>query len=214
MAQSRKCKNLSFHHRRRRGGARVRLWSLAGLGVTATYIGQGLLVAQVLTLIFERSPFTAALRPVLAIIALLLVRAWLLWLHQRLASQTAAAIKHLLRGQLYTHLLNLGPGYLERTRTGRVQATLVDGVERLERYIGFYLPQIFIVLIAPTLIILALLTVDWVASGVILVSIFLVLVGPKLFEGALGKEGNAHWDAYRELNAQFLDRWLASAPSA
>jgi ABC-type multidrug transport system fused ATPase/permease subunit len=81
----------------------------------------------------------------------------------------------------------------------------VDGVERLERYIGFYLPQIFIVLIGPAFIILALLTVDWVASIVILVSIFMVLAGPKLFERALGKEGNAHWDAYRELNAQFLD---------
>jgi ABC-type transport system involved in cytochrome bd biosynthesis fused ATPase/permease subunit len=129
-----------------------------GLAVVATYIGQGLLMAHVLTLLFARAPLADAALPIAGILALMLLRAGLQWLHQWLAARTAAAVKHALRGQLYAHLLDLGPGYLERTRTGRVQSTLVDGVESLERYIGFYIPQVCIVLIGPTLIMLALAT--------------------------------------------------------
>ncbi len=186
----------------RRGVASV---TLAGLAVTATYIAQGLLMAQVLTLLFARAPLAAATLPIAAILALMLLRAGLQWLHQWLAARTAATVKHALRGRLYTHLLELGPGYLERTRTGRVQSTLVDGVESLERYIGFYIPQVFIVLIGPALIVIALASIDWVAGLLILVALLLVLVGPHLFEGALGERATAHWNAYRELNAQFLD---------
>lgn len=179
--------------------------TLVGLAVVATYIAQGLLMARVLTLLFAGAPPTAALPPIAAILALMIVRAGLQWLQQWLAARTAATVKHRLRTRLYAHLLDLGPGHLERTRTGNVQSTLVDGVEGLERYIGFYIPQIFIVLIAPALIVLVLASIDWVAALLILAAVLLVLVGPTLFERALGRNANAHWDAYRDLNAQFLD---------
>ncbi|NWF79412.1 MAG: ABC transporter ATP-binding protein [Chloroflexi bacterium] len=179
--------------------------TLVGLAVVATYIAQGLLMARVLTLLFEGAPLSAALPPIGAILALMLLRAGLQWLQQWLAARTAATVKHTLRTRLYAHLLDLGPGHLERTRTGNVQSVLVDGVEGLERYIGFYIPQIFIVLIAPALIVLVLATIDWVAALLILAAVLLVLVGPTLFERALGRNANAYWDAYRDLNAQFLD---------
>src|SRR5687768_4580665 len=94
----------------RRGVAGV---TLAGLAVTATYIAQGLLMAQVLTLLFARAPLADAALPIAAILALMLLRAGLQWLHQWLAARTAATVKHALRGRLYAHLLELGPGYLE-----------------------------------------------------------------------------------------------------
>jgi ABC-type multidrug transport system fused ATPase/permease subunit len=178
---------------------------LLGLAVVGTYIAQGLLMARVLTIIFERTPLTHALPFISAILLLMVLRAGLQWLHQLTAARTSATVKHRLRGQLYAHLLALGPGYLERTRTGRVQSTLVDGVEGLERYLGFYIPQIFIVLVGPALILAYLATIDVLASGLILISLLLVLVGPLLFERALGEHANAHWNAYRDLNAQFLD---------
>ena len=62
---------------------------------------------------------------------------------------TAAEVKVALRQRLYRVLLALGPGYLERTRTGTVQSTLVDGVEALEAYLGYYLPQSIVAVAVP-----------------------------------------------------------------
>ncbi len=61
-------------------------------------------------------------------------------------------------------------------------------------------------LIGPTLIVVALATIDWVAGSADPGRpAALVLLGPHIFEGALGERATAHWAAYRELNAQFLD---------
>src|SRR5687768_791736 len=77
--------------------------TMAGLAVVATYIGQGLLMAHVLTLLFARAPLADAALPIAGILALMLLRAGLQWLHQWLAARTAAAVKHALWGQLYAH---------------------------------------------------------------------------------------------------------------
>jgi ABC-type multidrug transport system fused ATPase/permease subunit len=178
---------------------------LLGLLVTLTYIAQGLLMAHTLTLIFQGAMVHAVLPIAATLLGLIALRAALQWLQQFTASRTAATVKHRLRAQLYAHLLTLGPGYLERTRTGNAQSVLVDGVEGLERYLGFYLPQLFVCLLAPAAILLYFATVDPVAAGVILAALLLVLIGPRAFERILGQRATAHWDAYRDLNAQFID---------
>jgi len=178
---------------------------LLGLLVTLTYIGQGLLMARTLALLFAGAPAPVAFPLAGALLGLMALRAGLQWFQQVTAARTAATVKQRLRARLYAHLLTLGPGYLERTRTGNVQSVLVDGVEGLERYLGFYIPQLFVCLLAPAAILLYFTTIDLVAAGVILVALLLVLAGPRLLERALGSRATAHWDAYRDLNAQFLD---------
>ena len=57
------------------------------------------------------------------------VRGVLLHWRETAGERTAAAVKQALRTRLYRHLLVLGPGYLERRRTGELVASAVDGVE-------------------------------------------------------------------------------------
>ena len=77
------------------------------------------------------------------------VRGVLLYLRETAGERTAAAVKQALRTRLYRHLLVLGPGYLERRRTGELVASAVDGVEQLETYYGKYLPQLLVTMLAP-----------------------------------------------------------------
>ncbi len=135
----------------------------------------------------------------------MVVVAILIWLHQLSAMATSAALKPALRRRLYSYLLLLGPGYLARTRTGNVQSSLVDAVEGLEAYVGYYLPQILIVLLAPTAILLYLFTVDVVAAAILVGALLVVMVGPSLYKQVLGRRATDHWDAWTDLNAQFLD---------
>ena len=77
------------------------------------------------------------------------VRGVLLYLRETAGERTAAFVKQALRTRLYSHLLVLGPGYLERRRTGELVASAVDGVEQLETYYGKYLPQLLVTVLTP-----------------------------------------------------------------
>ncbi|NJO81365.1 MAG: thiol reductant ABC exporter subunit CydD [Blastochloris sp.] len=183
----------------------VVLMVLLGLLIAGTYIGQGLLTAQVVIRIFERADWASVLPLLGWALALVAVRAVLLWLREIGAMATSAAVKQRLRRRLYTHLLALGPGYLERTDTGTVRSTLVDGVEALEGYLGYYIPQAFVALATPVLILVVLVVIDPLIGGLTLVCALLVPVIPRIWDRVLGSYGSSHWQAYSELGAQFLD---------
>ncbi|HWS84883.1 MAG TPA: ABC transporter ATP-binding protein [Ktedonobacteraceae bacterium] len=182
-----------------------------GLAISGAYVGQGVLVAMAVGRILSKATGTlgamdATVLPLLIGIGLLiLVRAGLLWLREVSSIATAAAVKVALRRRLYAHLLVLGPGYLFRTRTGTVQSSMVDGVEALEAYLGSYVPQSFVALLAPALILWYLFTLDPLVGLLTLVCVLLVPFGPPLYKRILGERGLRHWNAYTALNAQFLD---------
>ena len=105
------------------------------------------------------------------------VRGVLLYLRET-AERTAAAVKQALRTRLYRHLLVLGPGYLERRRTGELVASAVDGVEQLETYYGKYLPQLLVTVLAPIGILIYLWSLDPPLAVVMGVFLPLALLGP------------------------------------
>ena len=119
-------------------GARPRIaFTVAlGLAISGTFIAQGVVVALVVSRILDGAPWTGALALVGIIAVLAAVRAVLLRWREVSSMLTAADVKVALRQRLYRALLALGPGYMERTRTGTVQSTLVDGVEALESLHG------------------------------------------------------------------------------
>ncbi|MBV9708615.1 MAG: ABC transporter ATP-binding protein [Chloroflexi bacterium] len=176
-----------------------------GLGVTATYVGQGVLTAQVVARIFTGASWSTIVPVLIWIGALILIRAALLWLHEVSAKATAAAAKHKLRQRLYAHLLSLGPGYLERVSTGEVQSNLVDGVEALEAYLGYYVPQALIALLGPWLILVYLVSLDPLVGVPTLACILVAAFGSRIWDRLLGKYGKSHWQAYTTLNSQFLN---------
>ncbi len=183
----------------------VVLTTLIGLAVTGAYVAQGLLIARVVASIFNRSAFELILPFIAWLLFSLIVLAFLQWAREMSAMATAAAVKQNLRKRLYAHLLALGPGYLERNRTGAVQSTLVDGVEGLEAYTGYYIPQMAIVILAPIGILAYLATIDWVVSALIATALLIVAAGPRIYQRWLGERGLRHWDDYSAMNAQFLD---------
>lgn len=189
--------------------ASVRGWLallvILGLLIAATFIGQGVLTAWVIGLIFAGESRQAAAPLMLAILALVIVRAALQWFEGVGAKMMAVAIKERLRTRLYAHLLDLGVGYLVRERTGAVQATLVDGVQHLEGYLTRYIPQCFVALIAPVPIIAFLYLVDPLIAIVVVACMALIPIAPAAYSRLLGRYGQSHWEAYSALNARFLD---------
>ena len=188
-------------------GARTRiaLTVVLGLAISGTFVGQGVVVALVVSRILAGEPWTGALALVGVVLLLAALRALLLRWREMSSMHTAAEVKVALRQRLYRVLLALGPGYMERTRTGTVQSTLVDGVEALESYMGYYLPQSIVAVAVPLAVVAYICVLSPLVGVVVLVCVLAVPLVPRLWDGLLGEYGQRHWQAYTDLNAQFVD---------
>ena len=185
--------------------ARIALTVVLGLAISGTFIAQGVVVALVVSRILAGEPWTGALVLVGVVALLAALRAALLRWREMSSMLTSAAVKVALRQRLYRALLALGPGYMERTRTGTVQSTLVDGVEALEAYMGYYLPQSIVAVVVPLAVVAYICVLSPLVGVVTLVCVLAVPLAPRLWDGLLGEYGQRHWRAYTDLNAQFVD---------
>ncbi len=185
--------------------ARIALTVALGLAISGTFVAQGVAVALVVSRILAGEPWTGALVLVGVVALLAALRATLLRWREMSSMLTAAEVKTALRQRLYRALLALGPGYMERTRTGTVQSTLVDGVEALESYMGYYLPQSIVAVAVPLAVVAYICVLSPLVGAVVLVCVLAVPLAPRLWDGLLGEYGQRHWRAYTDLNAQFVD---------
>ena len=185
--------------------SRIALTVALGLAISGTFIAQGVVVALVVSRILSGEPWTGALALVGVVALLAALRVALLRWREMSSMLTAAEVKTALRQRLYAALLALGPGYMERTRTGTVQSTLVDGVEALEAYMGYYLPQSIVAVVVPLVIVAYVCVLSPLVGVVVLVCVLAVPLAPRLWDGLLGQYGQRHWRAYTDLNAQFVD---------
>ena len=131
---------------------RIVIAALAGLLAVGAGIARLAISGVVIARVFQGAALSTLIGPLLAVVALILVRALFQYFRDLISDQTAGEIKIRLRQRLYTHALALGPGHFDQRRTGDVLMFLVDGVENLEAFFGQYLPQFFVAAIAPVLI--------------------------------------------------------------
>ncbi len=183
----------------------VGLTVAVGLAMSATLVAQAFLVGTILQRLFRGLPLGSVDVLLWAVASLIVVRAGLAWLREVSVQFTAAAVKDRIRSKLLSKLVELGPGYLLRTRTGAVQSTLVDGVEGLENYYGRYLPQLVNCLVTATFVVGYLYTRDPVVATVALAVVIFIPVGPRIADRIVGRRGREHWEAYKAFNADFVD---------
>ncbi len=180
----------------------VVVFGLAGFAVSVT---QGWLGARALGSILGGEPWSVIVPFLLAIGALIGVRAVLRVVRDAASASAAGTVKRRLRGRLYRHLLLLGPGFLAERESGSLQATMVDAVEALEGYLGAYVPQALVTLIGTPMVVVFLFVVDPPVAGVVLVAWIATFMAPPLWERLLGEHGTRHWSAYTDLTSTFLD---------
>jgi ATP-binding cassette, subfamily C, bacterial CydD len=188
-------------------GVRWRLAALVALSlaITATYVGQGILVAWALAAIFEGKG-VAAVVPFLGGIALLMaVRAAVLAWREFKALETSGVVKQAVRERVAAKLFELGPGWLQRTRTGTLQSTLVDGVETLDPYVGRFMPQVVAAILGATAVTSYVIVLDPLVGTIILGCALLVPIVPSLSRRLLDRRSAPWWRAFKDLYAEYLD---------
>jgi ABC-type transport system involved in cytochrome bd biosynthesis fused ATPase/permease subunit len=181
-----------------------------GVAVSAAYVGQALLLAGALAAVARRD--LDATPPLLAgVLAVIVTRAALLWWREVATAAAGARIRARLRDRLVARLAELGPAWLTGARTGRTQATLVDGVEGLDAYYSRYVPQVLVTVTVPTALVAWLATVEPVAATLLGAAVLLVLTVPRVWDATLLRRGRRRWAAFTALAADFLDTLQGAA---
>jgi ATP-binding cassette subfamily C protein CydD len=98
------------------------------------------------------------------------------------SGHVARQIRTRLRESVVSHLFDLGPSAMKEERSGEIINTVVEGTEALDAYFSQYAPQMFLTILIPLAILLAVFSVDLLSGVILLVTapilpIFMALIG-------------------------------------
>jgi ATP-binding cassette subfamily C protein CydD len=173
---------------------------------TAIVIVQMALIARVTGEVFLHHRRLQDVGASLALLAALAVVQACAVFGREVAAQSAAVrSKAALRARLFAQLLRLGPSYLRGERTGSLLATATEGIERLDPYVGRYLPHVVVSVIAPLLVGAAVWSQDWI-SGVVLLATAPLLPVLMILVGSYAESHiQVQWTALARMHAHMLD---------
>ena len=170
-------------------------------------MGQMALIALMLhKIIIEHQTANQFLAEIGLLFGCFTVRAMLIWLRERMGFKAGQALRLHLRQQIIQKLLAVGPMSLQQKPTGSWANLMLEQVENLHNFYARYLPQQFLSLIVPILILCVVFPINWAAGLILfatlpLLPIFMALAGIKAVEANQRNIG-----VLSRMSGQFLDK--------
>lgn len=180
---------------------------LCGLVGGLAIIGQAALLAWLLhALAVEGQGLAALWHPVLALVALYLLRALCAWGSERLGIAVALRVKAQVRRRIRDQVARLGPVRLRGRHSAGLAGLMLEQTEALEGYFARYLPQMALAVLLPAAILAVAFSLDWIVGLLFLltgplVPVFMALIG--MGAAALHER---QFVALSRMSSHFLDR--------
>ena len=194
--------------RRRAGIARHGLTAAILLGALSglLLVPEAWLLARAVTAVVFAPRDVASVRGLLwLLVGVFVLRALLTYGARVTAMAASARVKSDVRRGLHKKMAALGAGFLMQERTGDIASLLVEGVDALDKYYAFYLPQTAIAAFIPAALLAFIAPADWISAIVLLIGaplipIFMIIIG----RGA-ERLNLAQWRRLALMSAQFFD---------
>lgn len=180
---------------------------LFGVGSALCMIGQMWLLATLLQkMIIERQSASQFLLEIGMLFACFAGRALFIWLRERIGFKAGAQLRIHLRQQIIKKLLAVGPMSIQQKAAGSWATLMLEQVENLHNFYARYLPQQFISLITPLVILCFVFPLNWAAGLILLATLpllplFMALAGIKAVEANQRNIG-----ILSKMSGQFLDK--------
>jgi ATP-binding cassette subfamily C protein CydCD len=156
---------------------------LLGGATAGLVVAQAWLIANVVARVVVSHEALPQVRTLAALLLVVIVcRAAVGWLGERMADRASAAAKSDLRSALVERIALLGPAGIDRERSGSLVVLATSGIDALDSYFARYLPQLFLAVIVPVTVIVVVSGSDWISALIIavtvpLIPLFMALVG-------------------------------------
>lgn len=180
--------------------------ALTSLSVGVLIVVQAQLLADIVSRAYLDHAGLHALLPVSEdLLGVLMGRALMTGLGETWSLNLATQTQITLRERLFSQVLRSGPLALSSLKTGTLVTTAVQGIDDLEIFLARYLPQMVVTALIPAVIVIRVISRDWISGGILLVTVplipfFMILIG-RQSEG----KNQRQWDALTRLNGHFLN---------
>ncbi len=182
--------------------ASVALGALSGLLILA----RAWLLADVVASAFLGGKGVAQLQsPLVALLLVVVARAAVAWGAEVMASRSSARAKSQLRGALLERVATLGPNGSRVQPTGELAILATRGVDALDGWFSLYLPQLFLAVIVPVMVVGVVLYQDWISAVIIAATIPLIPLFMALVGASTRDRMDVQFRALQRLAGHFLD---------
>lgn len=188
-------------------GIFLKLSVLCGVLNGIAIVGQALFIAQILQGVIIDMVAPAALsREFFALTALLLIRALLAQVRERISFEAGKRLREDIRQAVLNKLVALGPVFIKGKPAGAWATLVFEQVEDLHDFYAKYLPQMMLAGFIPLLILVCVFPLNW-AAGIILLAtaplipLFMILVGMGAADA-----NRKNMQALSRLSGYFMDR--------
>lgn len=188
----------------------VRVWLAASVGLGLILTGcvavQAVLLGDVLArLLHPPANLHSIVSELVGLVAVTALRSVVLAASAPAGQVAANRVRGRLRRDGLAAVLERGPAWLAGERSGELAVTLGTGLERLDAYVGDYLPRLVLAVLAPVVLLGVIGDLDWLSLIVVLVAlalvpVFMILIG-RLTEERVARR----WLALTALGSHFLD---------
>ena len=170
-------------------------------------VGQAWLLARILhRMIMENIPATALVLPFIVLVLIFVLRAWVVWLRERVGFYAGQHIRYEIRRQVLDRLQQAGPAWIQGKPSGSWATLVLEQIDDMHDYYARYLPQMTLAASVPLLIVITIFPINWAAALILLgtaplIPLFMALVGMGAAEA-----NRRNFLALARLSGHFLDR--------
>ena len=174
------------------------LGMLANTGITAS-------ICWAVYLLIEKQPALSYIYPAITAIVAILVRYIASRLTGDLKDVLGRKVKKDLRARTYDKILRLGVKSTDGMSMAGLTQVSMEGIEQLDLYYSTYLPQFFFSMIAPFILFVICVGIDWRTSLVLLACVPLIPVSIVAVSKYAKKIFAKYWGKYTSMGDGFLD---------
>ncbi|MBB1174922.1 ABC transporter transmembrane domain-containing protein, partial [Klebsiella pneumoniae] len=132
--------------------------------------------------------------------------ALLSWLRERVGFQCGQVIRQRMRQQVLDKLQQLGPAWIQGKPAGSWASIIVEQIEDMQDYYSRYLPQMYLAVFIPLLILISVFPINWAAGLILLATAPLIPLFMALVGMGAADANRRNFVALARLSGNFLDR--------
>lgn len=178
----------------------------AGLLSAVLLIVQSMCLAQIVQGAFIEKLQRSALLPLLwLLLAMIVVRAVLAWAKEVAGVRASLKIRQRLRAEILQTLSSQGPVLAKSRATGAWVSAMVEQVEGLNSFYAAYLPQMWLAVLIPLIIVAVVFSLNWVAGLILLITAPLIPIFMALVGMGAASINQSNFQRLAKMSGQFLD---------
>ncbi|WP_312455763.1 heme ABC transporter permease/ATP-binding protein CydD [Pseudescherichia sp.] len=180
---------------------------LLGLASGLLIVAQAWLLARILNhLIMENIPREALLLPFIQLVLVFVLRAWVVWLRERVGFHAGLHIRYEIRRQVLDRLQQAGPAWIQGRPAGSWATLILEQIDDMHDYYARYLPQMALAVSVPLLIVIVIFPFNWAAALILLATAPLIPTFMAMVGMGAADANRRNFKALARLSGHFLDR--------